>query len=111
MPLCGTFILLRRRVTATWLHNNLINSNSVLLGFGLTLFLGVLFLGVQVYEYKVLGFSINRAVWGSIFFFGTGFHGFHVFLGVVVLSLGALRIGLGHFNKERHFMVEGGLVY
>ena len=82
-----------------------------MLGFGLTLFLGILFLGVQIYEYRVLSFNINRAVWGSIFFFGTGFHGFHVFLGVIILGLRSLRINIGHFNKERHFIVEGGLVY
>lgn len=47
--------------------------------------LGVLFLVCQLIEYRLSNFNINDSVFGSIFFFGTGFHGLHVFLGTLAL--------------------------
>ena len=57
---------------------------------GLTIILGVIFLVGQATEYirlYHLNFTISKNVFGSAFFTLTGFHGLHVFFGVVILSV------------------------
>jgi cytochrome c oxidase subunit I+III len=57
---------------------------------GLTIVLGAIFLGGQAYEYAELfenGITVGRNVFGSTFFTLTGFHGFHVFVGLVALTV------------------------
>ena len=73
--------------------------------------LGSLFLGFQAYEYhhayKELGLTMGAGVYGATFFMLTGFHGFHVTLGTIMLLVILLRCLKGHFTTERHFAFEG----
>ena len=70
---------------------------------------GSFFLGVQVYEYIELvghGALPNVDIFWSTFYAMTGFHGFHVFVGIVWLIcayVGALR---GSFTKENYLRLE-----
>lgn len=69
-----------------------------------TLLLGCVFLVVQISEYASASFSIADGVYGSVFFLLTGFHGFHVLVGCVML---AFSFGRAHsFSKERHVRFE-----
>lgn len=54
--------------------------------------LGVLFLAIQVTEYYMSTFTIIDGVFGGAFYLLTGFHGFHVCLGVVLLSACLMRV-------------------
>jgi cytochrome c oxidase subunit 3 len=82
---------------------------------GLTLIMGILFLGMQAYDYLTLvtehGFGINSGVYGSLFFTMTGFHGAHVFGGVVGIAVVLLRGAAGQFSAKHHIAVEAVSAY
>lgn len=78
-------------------------------GLFLTVLLGSLFLGIQVVEYRELiheGFTISSSMFGACFFTLTGFHGAHVFAGVVWLIVVLIRSFLGYFTPEEYAGVE-----
>ena len=63
-----------------------------------TIFLRAFFFYAQFLEYKAAWFTITDGVFGRTFFLLTGFHGFHVFVGSVVLILNLFRHGSQHFH-------------
>jgi cytochrome c oxidase subunit 3 len=76
-----------------------------------TLGLGLVFLAGQVYDYTTLGFGISDGVYGTVFYTLTGFHGAHVFGGVVGLSILTARAGQGQFSARNHVAVEAVSYY
>ena len=78
---------------------------------GITLVLGVLFLMGQLYDYSVLGFGIADGVFGTTFYTLTGFHGAHVFGGVVGLTIILARTLRGQFSARNHVAVEAVSIY
>jgi cytochrome c oxidase subunit 3 len=80
-----------------------------------TVILGVIFLGIQAYDYyqfvTVDHFGINSGIYGTLFFTLTGFHGAHVFGGVVGLSIILLRGVAGQFSARHHIAVEAVSAY
>jgi cytochrome c oxidase subunit 3 len=76
----------------------------------LTVLLGVTFMGFQVYEYihayTELGLTLGAGVYGATFFILTGFHGFHVTLGTIMLIVILGRCMKGHFDSHNHFGFE-----
>ena len=81
----------------------------------ITVLLGATFLGVQAYEYihaySDLNLKLSSGVFGSTFFMLTGFHGFHVFVGMLMLTFITLRLMKGHFTPRAPFRLRGrGLV-
>ena len=75
-----------------------------LLSIMLCLFQGILFLILQFHEYKWCRFTMRDRAFGSCFFLLTGFHGFHVFVGLCFLAVCFVRILLGHFFSPRHHL-------
>ncbi len=112
IPALNTLILLSSGVTVTWAHWALRKGKRTLtsLGLLLTVALGVLFLAMQAHEYHEaytkLGLTLGSGVYGATFFVLTGFHGFHVLLGVTMLSVILVRSLRGHFDAENHFAFE-----
>jgi cytochrome c oxidase subunit 3 len=53
----------------------------------------------------------SSGIYGSTFFMLTGFHGFHVFVGMLMLTFITLRLMKGHFTPQRHFGFEGAAWY
>jgi cytochrome c oxidase subunit 3 len=90
LPLLNTIILLSSGVTITYAHHSLIqgNRNGALYGSIFTVLLAVIFTIFQGVEYTVSSFTISDGIYGSCFYFGTGFHGFHVIIGTVFLAVG-----------------------
>ncbi len=80
-----------------------------------TLILGVTFLAMQAYDYWELldhhGFGINSGIYGTLFYTMTGFHGAHVFGGVVGISVLLLRGMAGQFSARHHIAVEAVSAY
>ncbi len=70
------------------------------------MFLGRIFLFNQRVEFREAIFSLGERVYGSLFFTLTGFHGFHVFLGLFLLLVGGLRLFLKHFTCLNHASLE-----
>jgi cytochrome c oxidase subunit 3 len=117
LPTINTALLLSSGVTLTIAHHALIDGNrSKTISFmWLTVLLGVTFLIVQGYEYyhayTALNLKLSSGIYGSTFFMLTGFHGFHVFVGMLMLLFITLRLQKGHFSPERHFGFEGAAWY
>src|SRR6201991_4038953 len=90
LPLLNTVILLSSGVTVTYAHHSLIQGNrsGSLYGLVFTIILAVIFTGFQGVEYSVSSFTISDGAFGSCFYFGTGFHGLHVMIGTIFLSVG-----------------------
>ena len=81
---------------------------------GVTLILGIIFLAMQAFDYYELllhGFGINSGIYGTLFFTLTGFHGAHVFGGVIGLSIILLRGVAGQFSGRHHIAVEAVSAY
>jgi len=71
--------------------------------------LGVVFLAVQMYEYSHLGsegLTLSSGPFGTAFFTLTGFHGFHVLIGVIWLFKVFWNAFNGKYTKDNHFGVE-----
>nr|YP_009660720.1 cytochrome c oxidase subunit III [Loxosceles similis]QCS26173.1 cytochrome c oxidase subunit III [Loxosceles similis] len=111
IPLLNTIILLGSGISVTWAHQKLIVGGQAGLSLGLTCFLGLYFLVLQLFEYFYAGFEMSDSVYGSIFFVATGFHGFHVIVGTVFLFIMWLRDFNYHFSKIHHFGFEAAAWY
>ena len=117
LPTINTALLLTSGVTLTIAHHALLDSNrSKTIAFmWLTVLLGVVFLFVQGFEYyhayTDYNLKLTSGVYGSTFFMLTGFHGFHVFVGMLMLLVTTLRLQKGHFTADRHFGFEGAAWY
>ena len=112
LPLVNTLILLTSGVTITMAHHALKANarKAMMFWLGLTVALGGLFLYYQAVEYAhayhELNLTLGSGVYGSTFFMLTGFHGMHVTLGAIMLSVIWLRCAKGHFSKDHHFAFE-----
>ena len=117
LPTINTALLLTSGVTLTIAHHALLaGQRAKTIGFmWLTVLLGTVFLGVQGYEYfhayTDLNLKLSSGIYGSTFFMLTGFHGFHVFVGALMLLFITLRLQSGHFTPQRHFGFEGAAWY
>jgi cytochrome c oxidase subunit III len=112
IPAINTLLLLSSGVTVTIAHYALKENNRGLLNLFLffTIALGALFLALQVYEYghaySELNLKLTTGVYGSTFFMLTGFHGFHVTCGAIMLTVILARCLSGHFKPDHHFGFE-----
>ena len=117
IPALNTFLLLSSGVTVTIAHWGLLKNNRSQLIWGLaaTVALGITFLCFQAYEYghaySELNLKLSTGAYGATFYMLTGFHGFHVFIGMLMLLFVTLRLRKGHFTAERHFGFEGAAWY
>jgi len=117
LPTINTALLLTSGVTLTIAHHALqAGERAKTISFmWITVVLGLIFLGVQGYEYahlyNDLNLKLTSGVYGSTFYMLTGFHGFHVFVGMLMLLFITLRLQKGHFTKDRHFGFEGAAWY
>jgi cytochrome c oxidase subunit 3 len=89
LPLLNTVILLSSGATITYAHHSLIKGDRAgsLYGSIFTVVLALIFTLFQGIEYSVSSFTISDGAFGTCFFFGTGFHGFHVIIGTIFLSV------------------------
>ncbi len=112
IPAINTLLLLSSGITVTWAHWALKKGNrgQLILGLAATVTLGIIFLGLQAYEYHhaytELGLTLGSGVYGATFFMLTGFHGFHVLVGTTMLIVMLFRSMAGHFTADHHFAFE-----
>lgn len=99
--------------------NRTVQALTLRVGFSVALFLfillGAVFMGFQAYEYihaySELNLKLTSGIYGSTFFMLTGFHGFHVTMGAIMLSVVLYRALRGHFTPTHHFAFEGAAWY
>ena len=117
IPTINTALLLSSGVTLTIAHHALRDNQRGKLNFWLaaTIVLGFIFLGFQAYEYAHayadLNLKLTSGIFGSTFFMLTGFHGFHVCVGAIMLSVVLARCVRGHFKPNHHFAFEAAAWY
>ena len=136
-PLLNTLILLTSGTTVTWAHHAIQHGDKkgAVRGLLLTVLLGASFTCIQAYEYSHAPFTFGfngaalapftdaahaslavgqgnlGAIYGSTFFMATGFHGFHVIVGTIFLSVCLGRAIAGQFTPARHFGFEAAAWY
>jgi cytochrome c oxidase subunit 3 len=136
-PLLNTLILLTSGTTVTWAHHAIQTGDKkgAVQGLLLTVILGISFTCVQAYEYSHAPFTFGfnhlplvpftdpahislasgagnfDAIYGSTFFMATGFHGFHVIVGTIFLTVCLGRAIAGQFTTTRHFGFEAAAWY
>ena len=112
VPFVNTLILLTSGITVTLAHHALKKDQRRALVMWLlaTVLLGFVFVALQIEEYHLayteLGLTLGSGIYGSTFFMLTGFHGMHVTLGAIMLTVIAIRCMRGHFKPEHHFGFE-----
>jgi cytochrome c oxidase subunit 3 len=117
LPTINTGLLLTSGLTLTIAHHALLASRrgKTIFWMWVTVLLGLTFLFVQGYEYSHaysdLNLKLSSGIYGSTFFMLTGFHGFHVFVGMLMLTFITIRLMKGHFTPKRHFGFEGAAWY
>jgi cytochrome c oxidase subunit 3 len=113
LPLLNTLILLCSGTTVTWAHHSLIHGDrdGLKKGLWLTVILGVLFTSIQAYEYSHAPFGFGGTAYSSAFYMATGFHGFHVLVGTIFLTVCLIRAYKGHFTPRQHFGFEAAAWY
>ena len=122
LPLVNTLTLLLSGTTVTWAHHALQTGDrkGAKIGLILTIVLGCLFTSIQAYEYHEI-FSehfffgtpevANSGLFGSTFIMATGFHGFHVLIGTIFLTVCLIRLLRGGFTPKQHFGFEAAAWY
>lgn len=113
VPLLNTLLLLLSGATITWAHHSLIKGAFVetIYAFVYTIFLAVLFICLQAYEYIEAAFTISDSIYGSTFYLATGFHGFHVIIGTLFIIVCFIRHIKTHFSKKHHIGFEAAAWY
>jgi len=112
VPFYNTAILLTSGATVTWAHWGLQKGKrgQLILGLAMTVALGAIFVFMQAQEYghayHELGLTLNSGIYGATFFLLTGFHGFHVTMGTIMLAVILARSMKGHFTPKHHFGFE-----
>lgn len=101
IPFLNTIILLGSGFYITWCHYSILNFNMMLSKLTLIfcIFLGIYFLLVQLYEYKHISFRFRERTFGRTFFTLTGFHGFHVLVGLIFIVVNFLRLSSNSFSR------------
>ena len=117
LPLFNTLLLLASGVTLTIAHHALKagRRGALLFWLGATIALGAVFLFFQaeeyIHAYRDLNLTLGSGIYGSTFFMLTGFHGAHVLLGAIMLTVMWFRARRGHFTATNHFGFEAAAWY
>lgn len=113
VPLLNTVILLSSGATVTWAHHSIISGDrfGAIAGLSLTVLLAFIFTILQGLEYYEAPFTIADGIYGSTFFIATGFHGLHVIIGTIFLTVCLIRLIKYHFTKHHHFGFEAAAWY
>lgn len=117
LPLLNTLILITSSITLHFAHHNLQHDRRKRLTTWLTLtvILGSFFIFFQaeeyIHAYRELALRFDSGVYGNTFFLLTGFHGLHVSLGVIMLTVMLFRVINGHFSAREHFAFEASAWY
>src|SRR6476619_6964174 len=104
----NTPILVTSSFTMHWALQSIKRNNrrGLQAGLVLTILMGTAFLLTQFIEYAHVGFNTSDGAFASVFFGLTGLHGAHVFVGLSLLTIAAVRAFKGHFSAEHHHGLE-----
>lgn len=113
VPFLNTVILLLSGASVTWCHHALeskLRTQTIMAGL-ITVLLGIFFTLLQLFEYADSTFNISDGIYGTSFFMATGFHGFHVLIGTIFLTVGLVREINYHLTNTHFFGYEAAAWY
>lgn len=104
LPLLNTFVLVTSSFAINIAHEGLIEGKREIFKTFLLVgvLLGVLFISAQAYEYVHAPFGFKNSIYGATFFMATGFHGAHVVIGVLFLTVCLMRALMGQMTPRQH---------
>jgi cytochrome c oxidase subunit 3 len=104
LPLMNTFVLVTSSFAVNVAHEALREGQrrAFQIFLAVSIGLGALFVATQAYEYLHAPFSFKNSIYGATFFMATGFHGAHVIIGVIFLSVCLARAYAGQFTPRHH---------
>lgn len=113
VPLLNTALLVASGAAVTYGHHATIagDKHHSIVGLLITIVLGVIFTGVQAFEYIEAPFTIADSVYGSCFFVATGFHGLHVLIGTTFLFVCICRLIYNQLTSGHHVGYEASIWY
>lgn len=113
IPILNTLILLSSGISITWAHNAILNKNYTqsIHRIMITVLLGIYFTILQGLEYYEAPFTIADSIYGSSFFIRTGFHGIHVLIGTIFITVSLLRLAKLHISRNHHVGFEASAWY
>ncbi|ALO43532.1 cytochrome c oxidase subunit 3 [Pseudoalteromonas phenolica] len=117
LPLINTVILLTSSVTLHFSHKAMESNKRQPLTIFLfvTVVLGFIFLALQaqeyVHAYEALNLTLQSGIYGNTFYLLTGFHGMHVTIGAILLTIVLIRVAKGHFSEDKHFAFQAAAWY
>nr|AZZ89106.1 cytochrome c oxidase subunit 3 [Paracatonidia sp. SX-2018] len=108
IPMLNTIILLSSGVSITWAHHSILLNKYLKFNKAMmiTIILGIYFTILQKWEYSQSMFTISDSIYGSTFFMTTGFHGMHVIIGTLFITVCLIRSMKMHFSKMHHLGFE-----
>ena len=113
LPMLNTIILLSSGFSVTYAHHSIIHGRrkGALYGLAITVILAFFFTTLQGKEYLISNFTFTDGTYGSVFYFGTGFHGFHVIIGTAYIAVGLWRVLAYHSSDNHHLGLETSILY
>jgi cytochrome c oxidase subunit 3 len=114
LPFLNTIILLSSGATLMWgMHafRQSQNHRRLAIGIGLSVLLGLIFISLQIVEYGHAAFAFRDGIFPSVFYMATGFHGFHVLVGVTFLIVCGLRAAAGQIDPVHHVGLQAAEWY
>jgi cytochrome c oxidase subunit III len=114
--LVATIILITSSFTCQWAVWSIRRGDRTgfIRNIAITFVLGIVFLIMQAYDYTLLfheGMTLGSGPFGTTYFTLTGFHGAHVFGGVLMLGVILYRGTAGQFSAKHHDAVEAVSLY
>jgi cytochrome c oxidase subunit III len=113
--LIATFVLIASSFTCHWAEVRVKAGKRATWALFITIFLGSAFLANQVYEWQHLKHEgmwfDTMGTYASNFFVLTGFHGLHVFIGVILLVTCWLLSMMGKFDGSNHNFLDCASLY
>jgi heme/copper-type cytochrome/quinol oxidase subunit 3 len=113
LPLVNTLVLLCSGVAIVGAHRAILYGHKVIVAnmMYLAISFGIFFSWLQFLEYGLTKFTINDAIYGSVFFMLTGLHGFHVVVGTTLLIISYWRVMANNFSTRHHIGFETAAWY
>lgn len=114
LPFINTLVLLLSGVAVTWAHHAWAHEGDrkvAINGLAVAVALGVIFTGLQAYEYSHAAFGLADTAYASAFYIATGFHGLHVIIGTIFLAVCLYRFMKGQMTQNQHVGFEAAAWY
>lgn len=113
LALPNTVLLLASSLAAWFGESGILKARRgrALFGFAAAFVMGLVFVAIQVFEWRAKPFGFGASSYASLYFVTTGFHIAHVIIGLAVLAAIFTWTALDYFSPRRRLSVSAGVLY